>query len=131
VPEVHDADGRRIIIKAGQGDAMGTGPALNKVRIENERVAAWQHMEDRDRAMVQAVVRQALLRLLESPHWLPGSVRLGTRRLDVFLVIELDVDRVAATEAADDLDLAVSMARIELAETLEGLDALEEDPPPQ
>jgi hypothetical protein len=119
MPELHDEDGRRITLKLGQGDDMGSTAALNKVRIENERVAAWQKLGDEERTMVQAVVRQALRRLLESPHWLPGSVRLGPKRLDVFLVIELDVDRVKATEAANDLDLQLARARVELAEALE------------
>lgn len=127
MPELADEDGRRIVIKVGQGEDMGTTAALNKVRIENERVAAWQALDDEERTMVQAVVRQALRRLLESPHWIPGSVRLGRRRLDVFLVIELDVDRVAATEAANDLDLQVARAQVELAEAIAAL----EDPPPQ
>lgn len=127
MPELRDEDGRRIVLKVGQGGPMGTTAALNKVRIENERTAAWLKLDDPERTMVQAVVRQALRRLLESPHWIPGSVQLGTRRLDVFLVIELDVDRVTATLAAEDLDLEVAMARVELAEAIEAL----EDPPPQ
>lgn len=106
---------------------MGSTAALNKVRIENSRAASWLKLDDPERAMVQAVVRQALRRLLESPDWIPGSVQLGTRRLDVFLVIELDVDRVAATLAAEDLDLEVALARVELQEAIEAL----EDPPPQ
>lgn len=121
MPEVFDSDGRRIIVKAAQGDDMGVTAALNKVRIEQERLEAWQALGDEERTMVAAVVRQALRRLLESPHWIPSSTRLGRRRLDVFLVIELDVDRVVATEAANDLDLQVARARVELAEAIEAL----------
>jgi hypothetical protein len=128
MPELYDDDGRRIVVKAGQDGGMGVDAALNKVRIEQERMAAWAETSDQDRAMVQAVVRQALRRLLESPHWIPGSVRLGPRRLDVFLVVELDVDRVKATEAANDLDLQLARGRVELAQALE---AMGEDEPPQ
>lgn len=131
MPELHDSDGRRIFVKAGQDDPMGATAALNKVRIEHERLEAWQGLGDRDRDMVLAVVRQALRRLLESPGWIPGSVRLGPKRLDVFLVIELDVDRVKATEAANDLDLQLANARVELTEMLRQLDALEQDTPAQ
>jgi hypothetical protein len=127
MPELRDEDGRRIVLRVGQDGPMGTTAALNKVRIENSRAASWLKLDDPERAMVQAVVRQALRRLLESPDWIPGSVQLGTRRLDVSLVIELDVDRVTATLAAEDLDLEVALARVELQEAIEAL----EDPPPQ
>lgn len=113
---MHDGDGRRFRVRVRQDSSQNVTQALNAVRIEGEHLAAWQKLDQPERHMVQAVVRSALRRLLENPGWIPSSVRLGSSRLDVFFVVELDVDQVEAAQAAHDLDLEVAMARQALAE---------------
>lgn len=122
-------NGQRMTVKASHRGDQGVKQALNAVRIEQERLAAWQRLDDPERHMVQAVVRASLRRLLEDPRWIPASVRLGRDRLDVFIVVELDVDQVEAAAAAADLDLALAISRQELAEALQALGAGDDGPP--
>lgn len=107
--------GQRVSMRGRTGDQNQT-QALNAVRIERERLAAWRALDDPERDMVQLVVRATLRRLLEDPHWIPTSTRLGRGRLDLFFVVELDEDQVDAAAAARDLDLEMARARDEFAE---------------
>lgn len=113
---MHDGDGRRFRLRVRQDSSQNVTQALNAVRLEREHLAAWQKLDQPERHMVQAVVQAALRRLLENPGWIPSSVRLGPSRLDVFFVVELDVDQVEAAQIALDLDLEVALARQVLAE---------------
>lgn len=119
---MRDGDGRRFRLRVRQDPSQNVTQALNAVRIEGERMAAWQKLDEPERHMVQAVVRAALRRLLENPGWIPSSVRLGPSRLDVFFVVELDVDQVEAAAAAQDLELEVALARKALAEFVQDMD---------
>lgn len=60
---------------------------------------------DAGRAEVYDVVRASLSRLLDEPHWIPGSVRrLDGQRLDIRLVVELDATmarRAAASRGVE------------------------------
>lgn len=121
---MHDGDGRRIRLRVRQDSSQNVTQALNANRIEAERLADWQKLDEPERHMVQAVVRSTLRRLLEDPGWIPASVRLGQSRLDVFFVVELDVDQVAAAQAATDLELEMALARQTLAEFVRDMDEI-------
>ena len=83
--------------------------ALKLVNLERESLAAWNEAGDRERQEILDVVRAALIRLLESPHWVPRSIRPGAGRLEVSIVIETDdpgaddVARIRRAEAMREL----------------------------
>jgi hypothetical protein len=112
---MRDGDGRRMEVSAGPF-RFGSWEAA--VQLEREGLAAWAVMGDQERHMVQAVVRAALKRLLEHPGWIPGSVRLGDTRLDIFVAIELDETQVGVAAAMEDLDVELAQARLEMAQSL-------------
>lgn len=72
---------------------MSCGDVAREARelVEREMgsVLRWAQADDTERQDAQAVVHASLLRLLDDPAWLPGSVRLSPGRLDVHLAIEL------------------------------------------
>lgn len=115
-------------MRATQG-FQGMAQADNAVRLEAERLTAWQDLDDPQRNMVYAVVRDTLERLLDSPGWIPASVRLGSARLDLSFVVELDVDRQDAAAAAIQLDGELAAARDRLAKMLDDLRGAADGPP--
>lgn len=103
-------DNTTIIVRARQGGVSSMDDALAAVQEEQERLALWRDLEDANRHLVLALVRSSLRRLLDSPHWVPASTRLGDRRLDISIVVELDATQVAAEAAAAELDVEVAEA---------------------
>ncbi len=77
--------------------------AQQLVEREMRSVQEWASTTDSERESVQAVVRASLLRLLDDPGWLPGSVRLSPGRIDVRLTIELysDTEQQARVSRAE------------------------------
>lgn len=65
-----------------------------KELVEHEALSMreWSAAAEPEKEDVRCIVRAALLRLLDNPAWLPGSVRMTAGRLDVRLTIELDGD---------------------------------------
>lgn len=66
--------------------------ARELVEAEALSTREWAAATEPQREDVRCIVRAALLRLLDNPAWLPGSVRMSAGRIDVRLTIELDSD---------------------------------------
>ena len=75
------------------------------VDFERASLAGWSSAAGDEKEYVRTVIRAALLRLLETDSWLPGSVQIVASRLDVRIAIEFDADR----------EVLLALARQELA----------------
>lgn len=65
------------------------------VRAERESRAAWEALHPEDQWVLFIAIRETLLRLLQSPGWIPGAVDLerlptGNHRLDIRLSVHLE-----------------------------------------
>lgn len=102
--------------------------AKELVDFERAAASAWAEASDDDTENARTVVRAALLRLLSTDAWMPGSIRFGQGRLDVHLTIEVDNDPdMAIAEARAELRRQKSIARGRLVALLA---QLEEDDAP-
>lgn len=82
------------------------------VDFERAAALAWSEAPDEETEAARTIVRAALLRLLSTDAWMPGSIRFGAGRLDVRLTIEVDHDPdFALAEARAELRRQKSVAR--------------------
>lgn len=86
--------------------------AKELVDFERAAALAWSEAPDEETEAARTIVRAALLRLLSTDAWMPGSIRFGAGRLDVRLTIEVDHDPdFALAEARAELRRQKSVAR--------------------
>lgn len=65
------------------------------VKAERDSRQAWQELHPGDQWVLLVAIRETLLRLLQAPDWIPGSVDLerlptGNHRLDIRLSVHLE-----------------------------------------
>lgn len=88
-----ELDPEAVIKKMSPGEIAQN--AINLVMAENESLKTWRDYNDYERAVVLAAVRETMLRLLKSPHWIPASLKASAPdRLDVTFSVDLsDMER--------------------------------------
>lgn len=97
--------------------------AKELVDFERAAASAWSHVPGEETEAIRTIVRAALLRLLSTDVWMPGSIRFGGGRLDVRLTIEVDTDPgFALAEARAELARQKSAARERLVALLAQLE---------
>jgi hypothetical protein len=86
--------------------------AKELVDFERASALAWSEPREEEKETAPTLARPALLRLLATDAWMPGSIRFGAGRLDVRLTIEVDHDPdFALAEARAELVRQKSVAR--------------------